>query len=81
MTEIFGDYLLESQFTAYTNNNPLAYVKESRLGVARIRWLSKLVPFDFDIKYRTDKSNQAADALRHHPKSSTDISSDRESGE
>ena len=34
--------------------------------------------FDFDIKYRTAKSNQAADALSSCPKSSADISSDRE---
>ena len=31
--------------------------------------------FDFDIKYRMGKSNQAADALSHHPKSSVDMSS------
>ena len=49
--------------------------------MAQIRWLSKLVLFDFDIKYRTDKSNQAADALSCCPKSSIDISNDRESKE
>ena len=37
----------------YTDNNPLAYVRESKLGVAQIRWLSKPVLFDLDIKYRT----------------------------
>ena len=81
VTEKFRDYLLGSHFTAYTENNPLAYVKESRLGVAEIRWLSKLVLFDFDIKYRMGKSNQAADTLSPHPKSSTDISNDRKSEE
>ena len=65
----------------YTDNNPLAYVRESKLGVAQIRWLSKLALFDFDIKYRKDKSNQAADALSHHPKSGVDMSSDRGSKE
>ena len=81
VTEKFKDYLLGSRFTVYTDNNPLAYVKGSKLGVAQIRWLSELALFDFDIKYRTGKSNQAADALSHHPKSSVDISSDRESEE
>ena len=57
------DYLLGSKFTIYTDNNPLEYVKESKLGVAQIRWLRKLALFNFDIKYRSDKSNQAADAL------------------
>ena len=40
VTEKFRDYLLGSKFTVYTDNNPLAYVKESKLGVAQIRWLS-----------------------------------------
>ena len=41
VTEKFRDYLLGSRFTVYTDNNPLAYVKESKLGAAQIRWLSK----------------------------------------
>ena len=77
VTEKFKDYLLGSWFTAYTDNNPLAYIKGSKLGVAQIRWLSELALFDFNIKYRTGKSNQAADALSHCPKSSLDMSSDR----
>ena len=53
--EKLWDYLLGSKFTIYRDNNPLAYVRESRLGAAQIRWLSKLVLFDFDIKYRAGK--------------------------
>ena len=81
VTKKFRDYLLGSRFTPYTDNNPLAYIKESKLGVAQIRWLSELALFDFDIKYRMDKSNQAADALSHPPKSSVDMSSDSGSEE
>ena len=33
VTKKFKDYLLGSLFTVYTNNNPLAYVKGSKLGV------------------------------------------------
>ena len=33
------------------DNNPLAYVKESKHSAAQIHWLSELVLFDFDIKY------------------------------
>ena len=65
--EKLRDYLLGSKLTVYTNNNPLAYVKESKLRVAQIRWLSKLALFHFDIKYRSGKLNQAADTLSHHP--------------
>ena len=34
--EKLRDYLLGSKFTAYTDNNPLAYVKESKVGAAQI---------------------------------------------
>ena len=79
VTEKLRDYLLGSKFTVYTNNNPLAYVKESKLGVAQIRWLSELALFNFDIKYRSGKSNQAADALSNHPMTDNEILSDSES--
>ena len=59
------DYLLGSKFTMYMDNNSLAYIREIRLGLAEIRLLSKLVLFDFDVKYRMDKSNKTVDALRH----------------
>ena len=61
--EKFRDYLIGSKFTVLTDNNPLTYVCTSHLGVSQIRWLSDLVLFDFNIKYRVGKSNQAADAL------------------
>ena len=47
--------------------------------MAQIRWLSKLVLFDFDIKYRSGKLNQAADALSHCPMTDNEILSDTES--
>ena len=81
MTEKFRDYLLGSKFTVYTDNNPLAYVKESKLGVTQIRWLSKLALFDFNIKYRSGKLNQAPDTLSHHPMTDSEILSNTESDE
>ena len=59
----FKDYLLGSKFTVYTDNNPLVYIKTSKLGAAQIRWLSELALYDFDIVYHTGKSNLVADAL------------------
>ena len=38
--EKFCDYLLGSKFHAYTDNSPLAYVRESKLGASQIQWLS-----------------------------------------
>ena len=76
---LYGEYLLGSKFTIYTDNNSLAYVKESKWVVAQIRWLSKLALFDFDMKYRSGKSNQAADTLSHCPMTDDEILSDTES--
>ena len=59
MMDKLWDYLLGSKYTMYMDNNPLAYVRESRLGLAQIRWLRELVLFDSDIKYRTGKLNKA----------------------
>ena len=49
--EKFKDYLLGSKFTVFTDNNPLVYVKTSKLGTAQIRWFSELALYDFDIVY------------------------------
>ena len=62
VTEKFRDYLLGLKFTVYTDNNPLAYIQTSKLGASQICWLSELVLFDFNIIYRSGKSNQATDA-------------------
>ena len=81
VTEKFRDYLLGSKFTVYTDNNPLAYIQTSKLGASQIHWLSKLALFDFNIIYRSGKSNQATDALNREPncKLESDDDSDNDS--
>ena len=76
VTKKFRDYLLGSKFTVYTNNNPLAYIQTSKLGASQIRWLSKLALFDFNIIYRSGKTNQAADALSRHPEPNCKLESE-----
>ena len=78
--EKFRDYLIGSKFTVLTDNNPLTYVHTSCLGTSQIRWLSNLTLFDFDIKYRAGKTNQAADALSQRPVN-PDSSSESSDGE
>ena len=63
----FKDYLLGSKFTVFTDNNPLCYIRSSKLGAAKIRWLSELALYDFDIVCCTGKSNLVADALSRRP--------------
>ena len=69
----FKDYLLGSKFTVFTDNNPLCYIKSSKLGTTQICWLSELTLYDFDIIYRTGKTNLVADALSRHPEVNEEI--------
>ena len=52
----------------------IIHVRTSCLGAAQIRWLSDLALFDFEIKYRAGKSNQAADALSRRPSNPDSLS-------
>ena len=79
VTEKFRDYLLGSKFTVYTDNNPLAYVQTSKLGASQIHWLSELALFNFNIIYRSAKTNQAADALSWCPEPNCKLESDSDS--
>jgi transposase InsO family protein len=64
ITEKFRDYLIGSQFTVYTDNNPLCYVMTSaKLGATEQRWVAQLSQFRFDIVYQPGRQNGAADGL------------------
>ena len=67
--EHFGDYLYHaSDFTVYTDNNPLTYVlTTAKLNATGHRWVSELADFSFTIKYRPGHSNKDADALSRLP--------------
>ena len=61
------DYLQGLKFHVHTDNSPLAYVRESKLGASQIQWFSELALFDFTIHYWTGRSNKATNALSRHP--------------
>ena len=63
VTKKFWDYLLGLKFMVYTDNNPPAYMQTSKLGASQVCWISKLVLFNFNIQYCSDKTNKAADTL------------------
>ena len=75
-TQKFRDYLLGLKFTVYKDNNHLAYLQTSKLGVSQICWLSELALFNFILLYRFDKTNKATDALSQ---SSVDLDFEMES--
>ncbi|KAK0131974.1 Retrovirus-related Pol polyprotein from transposon 17.6 [Merluccius polli] len=63
MTEKFREYLLGHRCVVYTDNNPLSYLHSAKLGATEHRWAAQLATFDFEIKYRSGRSNGNADAL------------------
>ena len=77
ITEKFREYLLGRRFTVWTDNNPLSYINKpsTKLGATEMRWISQLGQFNFDVKYRSGKSNKAADALSRKSHDSEDSES------
>lgn len=63
MMEKFREYLLGHKCVVFTDNNPLSYLQTAKLGASEYRWAAQLAAFDFDIKYRSGRSNRNADAL------------------
>lgn len=72
MTEKFRDYLLGHKCTVYTDNNPLSHLQSAKLGATEHRWAAQLAVFDFEIKYRSGRSNRNADALSRQYSSGLD---------
>lgn len=57
-------YLLGSKFTVKTNYSSLKYLLEQKITIAaQVKWLTKLVGFDYEVVYRKEKENVVVDAL------------------
>ena len=68
VTEKFSDYLINTQFTVYTDNNPLTHILTSaKLDATGQRWASVLGQFNFDLIYRSGLNNKDADAMSRYP--------------
>ena len=64
LAEKFRDMLIGAKCLVYTDNNPLRYVQTTgKLGATETRWVAELAQFDFEIKYRSGRSNRNADSL------------------
>ncbi|CAM4713469.1 unnamed protein product [Leuciscus chuanchicus] len=63
MAEKFREYLLGHKCLVYTDNNPLSHLATAKLGATEQRWAAELAAFDFEVRYRSGKSNRNADAL------------------
>lgn len=68
MAEKFREYLLGNRCMVFTDNNPLSHLASAKLGATEQRWAAQLASFDFEVRYRSGRSNQNADALsRQNP--------------
>ena len=64
ITDWFHEYLYGGTFDIYTDNNPLTYILTSaKLDATGQRWVASLANYDFQLFYKTGKSNIEADAL------------------
>lgn len=64
----FAHWLKGAYFTVLTDNNPLTYIMtKPKLDACEQRWVSKLAPFDFDLKYISGSQNIPADLLSREP--------------
>ena len=68
--EHFQTYLLARRFKVHTDNNPLTYFLTSpNMDATKQRWISKLVKYEFSLKYQKGKNNTVANALSRISKS------------
>ncbi|PNY05566.1 retrotransposon-related protein [Trifolium pratense] len=57
-------YILGRHFQVHTDKKSLRFLTKQRvMGDEQQKWTSKLLGYDFDIKYKPGKENSAADAL------------------
>lgn len=59
----FKPYLYGNKFTLVTDHKPLIYIKNSNKNAKLIRWRLDLENYDYDVIYKTGKTNVVADAL------------------
>ena len=68
VTDKFKDFLYGNEFVVFTDNNPLKYATSTaKLDATGQRWAAELANYNFQVVYRSGKSNANADALSRLP--------------
>ena len=72
-------YLYGGEFIVYTDNNPLTYVLTSaKLDATGQRWIAALANYNFNLHYKSGKTNIEADALSRIPNREEEIYLDKD---
>jgi hypothetical protein len=68
VTQKFHDYLYGHHFVVRTDNNPLTYIlTTAKLDAVGHRWLAELSTYDFELIYKSGRTNIGADTLSRLP--------------
>ena len=67
VTQKFRHYLYGSDFTIFTDNNPLSKILTAKQTAADMSKLADLSDFNFQLQYKPGRVNKAADALSRNP--------------
>ena len=73
VVERFRPYLSWSHFVLFTDNNPLAFLKSSKLSATEVRWVAQLAQFSFDVVFKHGRVNKVADSLSRLPVPESDV--------
>ena len=70
----FHKYLYGGEFDVFTDNNPLTYIlTTAKLDATGERWVAALSIYNFQIYYRSGKTNANADALSRIPWDASEV--------
>jgi len=68
VTDKFHDHLYGNRFVVVTDNNPLTYVlTTAKLDAVGHRWLAELSTYNFELVYKSGRTNIDADTLSRLP--------------
>lgn len=78
ISERFRDYLFYApNFTIGSDNNPLQYLMSTaKLDATRLRWVSELAGFRFNVKHKPGRTNKDADGLSRMPLNTEEYQND-----